>query len=466
MNTDKAYIFGLITGGGIFGTAEDTFRIRLPYKHWGSYKQDPSRASQISRDILNLVSPLFRTIYGLSISYTAVESGEWNILCEGDLTSLKDDLTYYGISAEGELKKHVEIDKIVADLVDVTAKRRFIAGLADTIGSIRESQRQFDEDKQIISFEIGGESFNFVCSLCKLLYSINCYPDQVLWQHPNFQCGSNPFYSTWKTKGHKVRVLLDQYAEFGSFAFTSKAHSSLQNRQLEKQTNVAKKCEDKKMQKPSFTCVHNDENSEYLPTNIRGGHYIHNKHICAVLGCEHAPYNQVSNFIKKAEEYVSPFPILIKGAVADITKIIDSNPLYSKRIYTEHNILISFLYSQYQKKANSLLFSTDNISGYPINQVMKAVTFLVAGQLNSLTKSGGSAKGKMDDLLNHLLNIDSNVTVKIEKPNLLTPIIITLNEYSALVGASNPVVYKKLIKTSLENRYKITVDPITEDDLI
>lgn len=33
MNTDKAYILGLIIGGGIFGDAEDVFRIRLPYKN-------------------------------------------------------------------------------------------------------------------------------------------------------------------------------------------------------------------------------------------------------------------------------------------------------------------------------------------------------------------------------------------------------------------------------------------------
>lgn len=32
MNTDKAYILGLIIGGGIWGNAEDIFKIRLPFK--------------------------------------------------------------------------------------------------------------------------------------------------------------------------------------------------------------------------------------------------------------------------------------------------------------------------------------------------------------------------------------------------------------------------------------------------
>lgn len=33
---------------------------------------------------------------------------------------------------------------------------------------------------------------------------------------------------------------------------------------------------------PSVTCVHCEENSELLPENIRGGHYLHNRHVCAV----------------------------------------------------------------------------------------------------------------------------------------------------------------------------------------
>ena len=53
MNTDKAYILGLIIGGGIWGNAEDVFKIRLPFKQWGSYEANPKRAGEISRDVMN-----------------------------------------------------------------------------------------------------------------------------------------------------------------------------------------------------------------------------------------------------------------------------------------------------------------------------------------------------------------------------------------------------------------------------
>lgn len=52
MDTDKAYLLGLIIGGGVFGNAEDVFNIRLPYKKWGSYLENPQRAGEIAGDIL------------------------------------------------------------------------------------------------------------------------------------------------------------------------------------------------------------------------------------------------------------------------------------------------------------------------------------------------------------------------------------------------------------------------------
>ena len=109
MNTDKAYLLGLIIGGGIFGNAEDVFRIKLPYKKWGSYLDNPQRAGQIAADILRRVGQMFRAIYGLSVQYETTPGGTWVILCEGDTTSVKADLNHYGISAEGEIRGNADI---------------------------------------------------------------------------------------------------------------------------------------------------------------------------------------------------------------------------------------------------------------------------------------------------------------------------------------------------------------------
>lgn len=200
-----------------------------------------------------------------------------------------------------------------------------------------------------------------------------------------------------------------------------------------------------------------------LPEIVRNGHYLHNRHVCAVIGCKHAPYNQVTNLINHAEDYINPFPVLVKGTSIEISTIISSSPVYSNRTYTEHYVKIFELYSQYQKNSNSLLFSVNATSGYPVNQVMKAVAYLTAAKLRRL--NGLRPKGKMDDVLSEYLKSNSSATVKFLKPDLLTPIVLSIGKYSALVGANNPSVYKRLIRTAPNNKYKIIVSPISEDDL-
>ncbi|MDD2555721.1 MAG: hypothetical protein PHV50_06375 [Syntrophaceticus sp.] len=379
---------------------------------------------------------------------------------------MKTDLAKYGIECEGELRKSANIESLVADLVDDNLKRRFIAGLADTIGSTKQSHRRFSDVKQMISFEISGFSYKFVCSLCKLLHSIKCYPDQILWNHPNFHSASNPYYKRWK-KNFKLRVYLDQYDKFGAFAFTSKAESAVQNRQLESKENVAIPCEKRLVSNPSVSCVHCDEGSPLLPENIRDGHYLHNRHVCAVMGCEYAPYDQVKSLIDEAEKYINPFPVLVKGTVTEIEDVIREIPLYGGRNYIEHNLPISWVYEQYKNDSNNsndMLFQTGNNAGYPINQIMRAITYLIAATLGRL--KGQRPKGAMSDILRTYLYSSPCATVKVLKPDLLTPIVLSIGSYSALVGPYNPSVYKKLIHKSPNNKYKIIADQITEEHLV
>lgn len=127
MNTDKAYLIGLIIGGGVFGNNEDVFRIRLPYKKWGSYTENPQRAGQIAGDILRKVGQMFRAIYNLSVQYETTPGGTWTILCEGDTTSVKADLANYGIACEGEIRGNADIGQVILDLSDDNLKRGFNA---------------------------------------------------------------------------------------------------------------------------------------------------------------------------------------------------------------------------------------------------------------------------------------------------------------------------------------------------
>lgn len=460
MNTDKAYLLGLIIGRGIFGNAEDVFRIKLPYKKWGSYLDNPQRAGQIAADILQRVGQMFRAIYGLSVQYETSASGIWIILCEGDTTQVKVDLNHYSILADGEIRGNADIELLVRDLIDDNLKRRFIAGLADTIGSMAKSQRRFSDEHQILSFEIKGYNFKFVCELCRLLYSINCIPDQVNWNHPNIHCPSDPYYGQWN-KGFKLRVLLDQYARFGAFAFRTKAESSEENRRLQREQHEAEYCETREIRVTPST-VHPAEDDARLPDVIRGGHYIHFRHFCAVLGCEHAPYDAIWPILNQDIGLrINPFPILTKGDLIEIENIIRDDELMASRAYEDRQVRILSLLHIYANDKNALLYGSDNNVGYPINEILKAIAYMIADDTELF---GKRPKGYIKILENHTI-ANPALRVELHIPDLLTPLVVVGNGRGALIGAVNPTVYSHLISHDPSNPYKILVRQITEEDL-
>ena len=459
MDTDKAYLLGLMIGGGVFGNAEDVFSIRLPYKKWGSFLENPQRAGEIAGDILRKVGQMFRAVYGLSVQYETTPGGTWIILCEGDITEVKKDLMHYGISCEGELRGNVDLRRIATDLVDDNLKRRFIAGLADTIGSMAKSQRRFTSEHQIISFEMKGFCFQFVCDLCQLLYSINCMADQISWNHPNLHCANDPYYTRWK-KGFKLRILLDQYAKFGAFAFRTKAETSNENRKLQNKTHVAQSCETRQMRFTPST-VHPAENEICLPEQIRGGHYIHSKHVCAVMGCPHAPYEKIKAQFAHIGQLITPFPILHKDSLAQLEKIVEKDPLLFRRQYTVMQVEIKTLLEQYRKNKTALLYGDMTHTGYPITELLQAVAYVIANH----DELSGKRPKKYIEIIQRHLHDNVNLAVEIRKPDLLTPLMVVGNGRGALIGAHNPQVYQRLVTRAPENEYKLFVRQITEDDL-
>ena len=460
MDTDRAYLFGLIIGGGNFGDSEAVLRIKLSLNKWGSYIENPQRAGQIANDILTKVGPMFRAIYNLSVQYETSKGGTWVILCEGDITHLKEDLAKHGIISNGEVKRNVDLDKFVSELVDDNMKRRFVAGIADTIGSLRESQRRFDNEHQTISLEISGYNYKFVCSLCHLLYSINCIPDQVNWNHPNIHSTKDCYFKQWN-KGFKLRILLDQYAKFGAFAFRTKAESMNENRKLQQETHSAEKCEIRDFNVTPST-IHPAENDERLPNNIYGGHYIHFRHFCAVLGCEHAPYKKIEEQLSNIGELINPFPIICKRKYPEIRNIIETNALLSKRKYSTTNINVMNFVDIYITNKSQLLYGDNVKSGYPINEIMQGIAYILAYD-NEL--KGSRTKGDFYDLIIRHLEENKNLYVKVHKPDILTPLILTGNGKEVLIGAKNPDIYRNLISFDSNNKYKVIVRQITEEDL-
>lgn len=468
MNTDKAYIMGLVVGGGCFSSDHRSFHIRLPYRQWGEIEKNPERVGLIANDILKVVKPLMTVEYGLNVSYTT--GREWQIVCHGDTKKLIADLREFSIEPTAELHKTADLSELIASLTDTNMKKRFIAGVADTIGSMAPSHRRFSDDVQIISFEISGFNYKYVCQLCNLLYQVGCVPDQILWQHPNMQSGTDAYYTSWK-KGNKLRVTLDSFSTFGSLAFKSKALASKENREKEGgRYNAAEKCEDKKLSVPGVVAVHIDENHSGIPAEIRGGHYIHHKQICAALNCPHAPKSELDYLLRNAENYVSPFAVLHKDEAKNISQLIRGDHILNNRSYRTVEVKVFDLvnamdsgYATVMFNGERMIFNANRTKGYPLNVMMDALAYIIASKTGNL--NGKRPRGNREEIIMKALTTNPNFTVTINAPDLLTPIIVTDGKVSAMVGPLNAALYRRLISYADSNKYKMIVRKITEDDL-
>jgi len=298
MDKDTAYFLGLLIGGGkIF---EDYISIEFPYKGWA---QEDFRISPMwFNDSVVRIAPLIRRLLNTEATprYVPGSNPRFYIEIRHIPDVFYEMLRLYNITPLGELRRDASIEKLVLDMDD-HCKRSFVSGLADVIGSCRQSHRHRTLKSAIISFEIVGQNWKLPFELCQLLHSLKIPVDQILWHHPNMHAGSNPT-AYWK-KGHKVRVKAGDFAEIG-YGMECKNIGLRRLIELEKRSrgyvSRGKLCPNRTYRINRLKVVHEDEYSTELPERVRG-HKIHYTHICHSLGCPHAPVEWLN---EKMQEYM------------------------------------------------------------------------------------------------------------------------------------------------------------------
>jgi len=199
----------------------------------------------------------------------------------------------------------------------------FLSGIFDARASLTLSHRRFTGDAPVVSIEIPGstKNFKFVVQLCSWLTDLGSTTDQILYNHPNQHAASDPEYRGWK-KGFKIRFLVRTFLAQHSFALQSKSIdiTKIENHQKRKEQIP---CFLRKLKKPSPVTVHSDQNSSDLPTEVRNKIFFHYLHFCAVMGCPHAPVEEIKKIVSKKESFISFYPRLTKGKKEYLLKQIE-----------------------------------------------------------------------------------------------------------------------------------------------
>jgi hypothetical protein len=411
-NHDKAYILGLLVGGGEI--SDDTFIINLPFDKWG---MNPSNMSHIATDILTKICEKFRNSYNFSVGYDIFPK-HWVIKPVGviDLQPLTADLVEFGLPTQNKLITGVDLT-VIKDKLKSIQVEHFLSGIFDTRASLAESHRRFTSDAPVVSLEVPGSSknFTFVVQLCSWLTSLGTITDQILYNHPCQHSPADSDYTGWK-KGFKIRFLAKSFLTNNSFAMQAKSFGVTK---LEKsQTKDSQlPCKERK---PKFTAIsiHKDIASKDLPTQVRKHLFFHYHHICAVMGCPYAPIDEIKRGIQDYKQLISVFPKLSKGTLLDIAakyndiavNYFNNNPLTAKR----------YLVSQ--------LLESELHKSYPDLEV--GIAYLCSPELN-----GKRHIGSKDLIIKNALN--NEITVLLPENIEGTPIMLSNNSNNRAIIISS-----------------------------
>lgn len=376
INHNKAYILGLLTGGGKLD--KETFIIELPFKKWG---MEPQKMNIIAVDILQRISTLFNKEYSVNVTYE-IGNNKWFIkpLDDKNFDKIKADLQKLNLPIVGFPLNTVDLQVCKEKLKGINAES-FLSGIFDSRASITLSHRRFNSEAPVVSIEIPGstKNFKFVVQLCSWLTELGSTTDQILYNHPNQHSSSDPTYKGWK-KGFKIRFLIKSFLANHSFALQAK---SIDAELIEKHQKKLEQdeCPFRKIRKPSPVSVHNDMDSESLPIEVRNNLYFHYFHFCASIGCKFAPLEEVKRIVKEKKNLISFFPRLSKGNIAEITNEFNAITL---EYFNEYET------SQNKWLAKSLLSENSQfINYYGLEQ---GIAYLLSPKLNGKRHSGPMAK--------------------------------------------------------------------------
>ena len=427
INHEKAYILGLMVGGGTI--SGNTFVISLPFKKWG---MELNNANKIQVDILTKICQKFNREYNFSVTYD-IGNGLWLIkpIANPDIAGLLNDLSTIGLPTSGFLLNNVNLETAQKSLRGVSVET-FLSGIFDARASLTASHRRFTDDAPIVSIEIPGstKNFQFVIQLCSWLTSQGSITDQILFDHPCQHSASDPNYRNWK-KGFKIRFLVKSFIAKHSFALQAKAFDirELESTQIK---SSQPPCRERKIHRPSPVTIHSDINSDNLPDPVRNKLFFHYFHFCALLGCPYAPIEEINKVVENYKDLVCVLPRLAKG---NIENIINQYEMIRTEYYPSLQI------ETYQIHINDLL---EFDHGKKYLELEQGIAYLFSEELN-----GKRHIGNKDLIISG--NLDKFITLlKIENVSLY-PIAVINNENDRafIVSALSSSLNRELIDKNI-----------------
>lgn len=276
MNTQMAYLIGMILGNGEVQRKSDTTTITVELPHKNLIDDEGREVSVYVKsslaDIRGIVEPLIG--YSLPISQTKRATQFSFTMPNADYT-MREILRFIGNGVHhSTMTMNDELFGIKTD-----EKKELLRGIADVTGYIRKSNIAFGQDGcHRVYIEIPG-NWQMVIDIANMLKDLDIPVQTIDFGHPNFRDSNLKKYNEGKTyywkKEHQVKIWANEFLPIGfnivhkQRALERYAEELLDYLDEEKTHQFYWQKTIRKKEKPT----HPMENDESLPLSIRGKHY-------------------------------------------------------------------------------------------------------------------------------------------------------------------------------------------------
>ncbi len=276
MNTQMAYLIGMILGNGEVQRKSDTTTITVELPHKNLIDDEGREVSVYVKsslaDIRGIVEPLIG--YSLPISQTKMATQFSFTMPNADYT-MREILRFIGNGVHhSTMTMNDELFGMKTD-----EKKELLRGIADVTGYIRKSNIAFGQDGcHRVYIEIPG-NWQMVIDIANMLKDLDIPVQTIDFGHPNFRDSNlkkynegKPYY--WK-KEHQVKIWANEFLPIGfnivhkQRALERYADELLDYLDEEKTHQFYWQKTIRRKEKPT----HPMENDESLPLSIRGKHY-------------------------------------------------------------------------------------------------------------------------------------------------------------------------------------------------
>lgn len=287
MNTDMAYLLGMILGNGEIQRDNSETRITIDIPHKNLYTDDLKdvrvyvKASTV--DIRSIVEPL------VGHNLTVTQTNRSTIL--SFVKSNDEYITREIVRCIGSGKHHSTM-RMNQDLFSITTdeKKSLLRGIADVTGYIRKSNIAYGQDgAHRVYIEIPGNWY-MVIDIANMLKDVDVPVQTIDFGHPNFRDGELKKYNQgkpyfWK-KEHQVKIFANEFLPIG---FNIKHKQDALEKYSEELLEFIDPVKTHKFywEKPikrKNRPTHPHESDSYLPVEIRGKHFDSWTELARLLG--------------------------------------------------------------------------------------------------------------------------------------------------------------------------------------